>query len=287
MARCQEARTEQIIDLYEGGNSIAEIAQQLEIYAETVKRAVIRAGAIPPIYYPFKSRTFSRAQDHRMTTMRVAGATVATIAARLKSTVARVQARLDELAHHELVKEHRATETPKERAARHKLVAAIQRRRYHAIPEGRAKKREAQARYRQSPAYKRKALEWKKRRRRDHPEIHRAAGARYRSSERARMVRIEKERRSAAVYAKKRQLWALRHAELDADGFAALVADLKAGRRHVDIARDWLIAQSNVSAIAIAVGIRKFKAKSRFGFVAQTLTPAEIASCLVQKREAA
>jgi hypothetical protein len=174
-----------------------------------------------------------------------------------------------------------------ERTTRKKLAAAIQRRRLNSTPQGRAKKREAQARTRKSPVYKRKALEWTKRRRRERPEIYRAAGARYRSSERARMVRIAKERRSSAALTKKRQLWALRSAELDADGFAALVAELRARRRHVDIARDWLIPQSNVSAIALAVGIRRYKIKSRFGFVAHPLTPAEIASCLVQRREAA
>ncbi len=45
--------------------------------------------------------------------------------------------------------------------------------------------------------------------------------------------------------------------ELAADGIEAIMKEVRAGRRYIDIADDWLIAESDVSDIAIANGVRR------------------------------
>lgn len=45
--------------------------------------------------------------------------------------------------------------------------------------------------------------------------------------------------------------------ELDQSGVAAILADVRSGRRYIDIAADWLIHEADVSDLAIAHGISR------------------------------
>lgn len=81
-------------------------------------------------------------------------------------------------------------------------------------------------------------------------------------------------------YASGRQAGAIRRAQLDAAGFAGLVADIRSGRPYDRIGADWLLSKHDVSLIAIAVGIRKVDRPAN-GFKSRPLTPDEIEACLV------